>query len=176
MSKPFDIVVAADANWGIGKTNGMPWPRLKTDLKNFKELTTKTTGLVTQNKNAIIFGRLTYDSLPTKPLPNRMNIVISKTAVYDQANIYPTRSLDDALQLCQPDDVENIFVIGGGQIYRLALQHPRLRKIYFTKINGVYDCDIFIPNLTELGWKPETPMQPHEENGVQFEIGVLTKC
>jgi dihydrofolate reductase len=166
----FDIFVAADSNWGIGKTNDLPWPKLSGELKRFRQLTTEA---APGKQNAIIMGRKTWDSIG-KPLPKRHNIVIStKNLALPEPARYAT-SLDAALVLCEDPQVDNIFVIGGGEIYRIALEHPELRYIYITRVNGEFNCDITIPNLEnisglvlEKNWAGNTSA---EENSVSYRF------
>ena len=99
------ILVAVSPEGIIGKDNTIPW-HYSADLKRFKRLTTG---------NTIIMGRKTWESLPIKPLPNRRNIVITKSSIKD---IECFQSIDDALQTCEGD----VWFIGGAGIYQEAMQ------------------------------------------------------
>lgn len=99
------ILVAVSPEGIIGKDNTIPW-HYSADLKRFKRLTTD---------NTIIMGRKTWESLPIKPLPNRRNIVITKSSIKD---IECFQSIDDALQTCEGD----VWFIGGAGIYQEAMQ------------------------------------------------------
>ena len=99
------ILVAVSPEGIIGKDNTIPW-HYSADLKRFKRLTTG---------NTIIMGRKTWESLPIKPLPNRRNIVITRSSIKD---IECFQSIDDALQTCEGD----VWFIGGAGIYQEAMQ------------------------------------------------------
>lgn len=139
----FDIIVAVDRNNGIGIKNAMPW-KLKSDLKYFYNITSSVSD--TNKQNAIIMGRKTFESLPVKPLPKRLNIVLSSNlSLQLPLNVVRSQSLDDAI--AKASDCENVFVIGGGILYEVALNHPWARYLYLTKINHKFDCDAFFPAL-----------------------------
>lgn len=133
---PFSIIVAAAQNGAIGKDNALLW-RLSSDLKLFKSLTTN---------HVVIMGRKTYDSIG-RPLPNRINIVISRQTNLTLEGVFVVASLEEALDLTQTNFPEkSIFVIGGGEIYRQAL--PRATRVYKTLVETTCDGDTFFPELT----------------------------
>lgn len=145
----FDLVVAMDLNSGIGKEGGLPW-HLPADLKHFKQLTTTTRS--PSQKNAVIMGRKTWDSIPEKfrPLPNRINAVISRNKdLILPSGVLRGDSLESVLNQLSTmtNEVESIFVIGGAQIFDQAIRHPGCRKIYVTQIFKKFDCDTFFPPL-----------------------------
>ncbi len=149
----FDIIVAYNMNNGIGYKNNLLY-RLKHDMKYFKEITTKVEDET--KKNAVIMGRKTYDSIPSKfkPLPNRLNIVLTRNKDYNNSfddNLEITNSFEKALEIANKNEyIENIFVIGGGEIYNTALQHESCSKIYVTKIFDSKLADTFFPKLDEI--------------------------
>lgn len=168
---PFDIVVAVDSEGGIGKNNSIPW-RLSDDLKRFRQLTS----LAAPGKiNAVIMGRKTWESLPAKsrPLPNRLNIVLSRASVALPEGVLSAHSLDQALSLAQSEEVDRCFVLGGGQIYKEAMQHIELGKIYLTRIHRSFDCDVFFPELRDL--ETVHTSECKQENGMAFEYVELRK-
>ena len=131
-------IVAVDNNWGIGY-NGDLLEKIPEDMKYFKELTTN---------NVVVMGRKTWDSLPKKPLPDRTNIIISNKGNLLLENGAIRLSLDDLL-LGITDFEDDVFVIGGGQIYKELL--PYCEKVYLTKIHKSFDnVDTYFPNLDEL--------------------------
>lgn len=143
----FNIIVCTDSFNGIGKENTIPW-KLTADLKRFRELTSKTS--TESLKNAIIMGRKTWESLPRKPLPGRINIIISSTLNQDDfsdENILVCSSFDEAL--VERPNVEKYFVIGGGRVYQDALCDPRCSRVYLTRIEGNFRCDVFFPPMNE---------------------------
>lgn len=118
-----NLIVAMSRNFIIGRRNKLPW-YLPDDLKRFKELTTG---------NVVIMGRKTYESIG-KPLPNRTNIVISKT-LSDQDGIIVCKSVDECLNKIK-DITTEVFVIGGAEIYKLFF--PYVKKLFIT----IVDTDI----------------------------------
>ena len=141
------IIVAMSKGGVIGYQNRLPW-HLPADLQHFKRLTTG---------HSVIMGHTTYASLPKKPLPNRRNIVLSHTVkslpgceVYDG---FPV-----ALAAC--GDEEEVFVIGGANIYVQAL--PLARRIYMTVVDDEPDAaDAFFPPLNAAEWV-EIKKEKHE--------------
>ena len=132
-------IVAVDENWGIG-SNGDLLDHIPEDLKRFKQLTTN---------NIVVMGRKTWDSLPNKPLPNRMNFVITRQdRHYDSMTAFI--HLDEAIvRAIHADKDENWFIIGGGQIYKELL--PLCDRVYLTKIYKKYDdVDTYFPDLSLL--------------------------
>ena len=170
----FDIVVAADLDWGIGKAAGLPWPRLKADLAHFRRVTSEAPE---GKRNAIVMGRKTWQSTEVngKPLPRRWNLVVTRGGVGDEA---PTgalyvRSLDEALTACgAATDLATVFVVGGAEIFRLALADPRLRYVFLTRVEGLFACDTHLPDLDAAGFRaePTWPVSAHEDNGVRYRI------
>lgn len=136
----FDVVVAHDLNYGIGMNNELPW-QCSADMKHFKEL---TTGNGQNAQNTVIMGRKTWESLPEtyRPLPNRNNIVLSKT-ITEISGASVALSLDHALEIANQNSA--IFVIGGAQIYQEALAHPACHTLHVTKIFKRCECDAFFP-------------------------------
>src|SRR5450759_2995373 len=100
------IIVAVSEDWGIGKDNELLW-HISEDLKRFKRLTMG---------NTVIMGKRTWESLPRKPLPGRKNIVLTDNPKESIADAVTAYSLEDALAKCEKN--EEIFIIGGGSIYR----------------------------------------------------------
>ena len=138
------MIVAADENNVIGKDNQLIW-HLPDDLKFFKQ---KTSG------HCIIMGRHTFESVG-KPLPKRTNIIITRDKNYAAEGCNVVHSLEDALELAKEDD--NPFIVGGEQIYRLAL--PMADQVYLTRVHHEFDGDRHFP---ELGYDwIETESIPH---------------
>lgn len=134
------LIVAIGEKNEIGKDNAMLC-HIPADLKHFKEMTLGHT---------VIMGRKTFDSLPQGPLPGRKNIVISRNPELriEGASVYS--SLDRAL--IQSMDEEEIFIIGGEQLYRQAL--PVADKLYLTKIHATFpEADTFFPDIDYKKWK-----------------------
>ncbi len=143
------VIVACDKNGGIGKDGRIPWT-LAEDMHHFKTITS----LAPVGKhNAIIMGRNTWESLPCKPLPNRLNIVISST-LHDEHKEGQTSNKPDlvysnlhrALEYIRHDSkIHKIFVIGGAKLYEEVLAHGECNKVYVTQLHNVFDCDVYFP-------------------------------
>ncbi len=163
----FDIIVATDQNNGIGKDNSLPW-QLKSDLKYFFKMTTQVNNPAYQN--AIIMGRNTYNSLPVKPLSKRLNIVLSRQNLNLANGEVAFNSFDEALNYVEKlDYIENTWVIGGGVLYATALQHHKLRYVYHTKIMADYNCDTFLPDLSNFVKNDLHESEIQEENNLKFQ-------
>ena len=132
------MVAAAGENNELGKNNQLIW-RLPDDFKRFKKIT---------SHHHIIMGRKTFESFP-KPLPNRTHVVITRQKDYPDENCIPVSSLEKAIEIC-PQDEEN-FIIGGGEIYKIAL--PISDKIELTKVHGKFDADTFFPDIDTDNWE-----------------------
>ena len=139
MKKSITIIVAAAENNAIGKDNDLIW-NLPNDLKRFKKLT---------SGHCIIMGRKTFDSFPGL-LPNRKHIVISRNkniSFSDEVSV--VSNFEDAIR--EAGDDENPFIIGGGQIYKLALDIAD--KIELTRVHEEFKADTFFPKIDEDKWK-----------------------
>ena len=171
----FDIVVAADLEWGIGKNGALPWPKLKGDLAHFKRVTSDAPA---GQRNAIVMGRKTWDSAEVagRPLPRRLNIVISRGALTVPDGVIAATSLDEAL--ASATDVAATFVVGGAQILITAIDHPALRYVYLTRVEGRFDCDTHIPDLDARGFTPTAwdGACEGEDSGVRYRIERLARA
>ncbi|MCA9374153.1 dihydrofolate reductase [Candidatus Peregrinibacteria bacterium] len=167
----FNIIAALDSNWGIGKDNKLPWPRLKGDMKNFHHVTT----LAAEGKvNAVIMGRKTWESLPEKsrPLPDRLNVVLTRGDMDFPEGVLKADSFDGALKMLEKrDDVDQVFVIGGANVYKQALEHKDFYRFYATEIAAAFECDAFFPKF-DLGMmhQPWAVTDYQEENGIQYRF------
>ena len=129
------ILVAVSPEGIIGKDNTIPW-HYSADLKRFKRLTTG---------NTIIMGRKTWESLPKKPLPNRRNIVITRSSI---ENIECFKSIDDALQTCEGD----VWFIGGAGIYQEAMQKADIIDMTLVPDNVTGEKCVYFPEI-DKSWK-----------------------
>jgi len=173
----FDVVVAADLDWGIGKASGLPWPKLKGDLAHFKRVTLEAPA---GQRNAIVMGRRTWESteVAARPLPRRLNIVISRSTMIVPEGVIAARSLDEALAATAArPDIATTFVVGGAQILREALAHAALRSVYLTRVEGRFGCDTVIPNLDAMGFVPTAwdGACRDEDNHVRYRIERLVR-
>jgi dihydrofolate reductase len=130
------IIVAVSEDWGIGKDNELLW-HISEDLKRFKRLTIG---------NTVVMGKKTWESLPKRPLPGRKNIVLTDNPVESIENSVTAYSIKDALSKCEPE--EEIFIIGGGSIYRQFM--PIADRLYITHVHKKTPADIYFPEI-DLG-------------------------
>lgn len=131
------IITAIGKNRELGKNNSLLW-HLPKDMTHFKNVTTG---------HSVIMGRKTFESIG-RALPNRRNIVVTKNTDYKNEAVEVAHSLEDALNLVK--DEEEVFIIGGAQIYKEAL--PFAHKLYITKVDGTFDADTFFPEIDESKW------------------------
>lgn len=133
------IIVAVSEDWGIGKNNELLW-QISEDLKRFKRLTTG---------NTVIMGKKTWESLPRKPLPGRKNIVLTDDPQETIADAVTAYSIEDALSKCEK--TEEIFIMGGGSIYRQFMIIAD--KLYITHVHKKAPADIYFPEIDLKIWK-----------------------
>ena len=172
--RKFDIVVAVDQKLGIGKSGDMPW-HLPADLAYFKKLTTSTE--LPRRENVVIMGRKTWESIPEtfRPLPGRINVVLSSQDLHLPEGVQTASSLDDALALIQvQEDVERVFVIGGGQLYREALGHAACGRLYVTRIGAEFECDTVFPDFEDQ-FEVESAESPRAEGDLTFQWVVYVR-
>lgn len=132
------IIVAVADNGVIGSGNQLPW-RLPDDLKRFKALSMG---------KPIVMGRKTFDSIG-RPLPGRLNIVISRQAGLDVPGCRVVTSIDEAIAAAQP--APEIVIIGGADIYRQIL--PKVQTIHLTRVHAGIAGDVVFPKLQEREWR-----------------------
>ena len=155
-----NLIVAVDKQWGIGKDNDL-LISIPEDMQFFKE---KTMGKI------VIMGKNTLESFPgAKPLKNRTNIVLALETDYlvDGATVVYT--MDDFLKEASKYPSEDVFVIGGGSIYRQMLEH--CDTCYITYIDYAFDADTFIPNLDEMDeWYIAEESEKYNYNGMDYSF------
>jgi len=154
------IIAAVGKNRGIGKDGKLLW-RLSDDLKRFKALT---------KGHAVIMGRKTWDSIG-RPLPDRKNIVISRNPDFKAEGAIAVPSFEAALKEAAGD--MEVFVIGGGEIYKLAL--PMARTLYLTEVDADLPADAFFPELDPTEWMSVSheEHEPDEKHPYRFEFKVF---
>jgi dihydrofolate reductase len=160
----FDIVVAADLDWGIGKAHGLPWPKLRGDLQHFKRVTSTAAA---GRRNAVVMGRKTWESkeVAGKPLPNRLNVVVSRQALALPPGVVLAHTLDDAVAV---GDVESIFVVGGAGLLIDAIERTDLRYVYLTRVEQRFDCDVRMIDLDARGFVRDA--WEGEREAEEFEV------
>lgn len=137
--KKISIIVAIAENYAIGRNNQLLW-HIPDDLKRFKKIT---------GGHQVIMGKLTYESLPLRPLPNRRNIVITDKPGETFEGCTTVYSIEEAINLC--NEQEESFIIGGGSIYRQFL--PFCNKLYITLVHKDFEADTFFPDIDLSEWK-----------------------
>jgi len=162
MNKPtVSAVVAVSLNNAIGKDNQLLW-HLPADLKHFKQITSGHT---------VIMGRKTYESIG-KPLPNRRNIVITRQTIHIEG-CEVASSVEAALALCANE--QEVFIVGGAEIYKLAL--PLTDRIYLTIVKKEFEADVFFPELNQSEWL-ETSVEEYqadEKNPIPYSFITLER-
>ena len=158
------IIVAVAENWVIGMNNKLIW-HLSDDLKNFKKIT---------SGHFIIMGRKTYESIG-KPLPGRINIILTKNKEYEAEGCVVLDSVESALAYCIKRNQDEIFIIGGEQVYRDVFD--KADKIYLTRVHASPEGDAFFPTIDLSKWKEKAhvSMRKNEKNDFDFEIIELEK-
>lgn len=141
----YNIIVAVCNDNGIGKDNKLPWDKIHEDMRNFSKLTRG------KGNNAIIMGKNTYKSIG-RPLPNRVNIVLSNSLnkETEEKNIHVVKNIDQCVQFCNDKKFDEVWVIGGESIYKQFLDLNYIQKIYKTTINQKIECDTFFPLVPNI--------------------------
>jgi dihydrofolate reductase len=151
------IVVAIDAQRGIGVNNTLPW-RLPEDLAHFKRVT---------SGHPIIMGRKTFDSIG-RPLPNRRNIVVTRNPGWRQEGVDAVTSLEAAIALVGEAPA---FIIGGAQIFAESM--ALADRMIVTEIDHTFECDTFFPQLDAKAWT-ETAREVHHSEANGFDYAFVT--
>ncbi len=152
------LLVAATENGVIGRDNGMPW-HLPDDLKHFKALTLG---------KHLLMGRKTFESIG-RPLPGRVNLVLTRDAAFRPAGVTAVRSLDEAFSVAVAAGAPELVIGGGAQLYALGL--PSVRRIYLTRIHAVIAGDTHLPDIGP-GWREvartEHPADERHQHAMSF--------
>jgi len=126
-------ILACDSDWGIGKNGGLPWPHNPADLKWFKQSTLNHT---------VVMGKATWDSLPVKPLPNRVNVVVSSSDILAKVDVLSISDL--RRRLSSMDSDQDVWIIGGARLIESMMDY--IDEFHLSQINGTYNCDTFLPS------------------------------
>jgi dihydrofolate reductase len=163
MRKPrVAFVVAAARNGVIGRDGRLPW-HISSDLQRFKALTMG---------KPVLMGRRTWESLPRRPLPGRVNIVVTRQAGYAAAGAVVARDLDHALAVAAEVGTDEICVIGGGEVFRELM--PKADRLYLSEIDLDPAGDTFLPPVNPGEWQ-ETSREvvgrgPRDDAGFTFRV------
>lgn len=160
--KKVSIILAVDENNWIWKNSDLAWS-LKSDMKHFKEIT------LWNWKNAVIMGRKTWESIPSKfrPLPWRKNVIITRNVDFYSTELQ-FNWLEESLQHLQNDnEIEEIFIIWWAQIYNYAIQNCLVQTIYLTRVLWDFNCDVFF-DWVPAWFKKIDESEVFEENWIKF--------
>jgi dihydrofolate reductase len=151
------MIAAVAKDLAIGKKNDLLW-HIPEDFKHFKN---KTSG------HTVIMGSKTFESLNSKPLPNRTNIVIAYDKNYNAPGCVVVTSINDAVEEAKKHETEEVFIMGGGSIYKQFL--PLSDKLYITLVDKIFpDAEIFFPNYAEFKKITQTGEGEHE--GLKYKF------
>jgi len=159
------LIVAVAKNGVIGKDNDLIW-HLPKDIRFFKEITMG---------HHVIMGRRNFESIPHKyrPLPNRTNIIITRQSEYKAEECIVVNSVETALEIAKNNGDIEPFIIGGGQIYRIALEKNLVDKIYLTKVNHSFEGDTFFPELSS-DWKETNKTENKADEKHKYNYDFIT--
>ena len=158
------LIVAVSENGVIGKDNDLIW-HLPNDMKFFKDTTMG---------HHVIMGRKNFESIPHKfrPLPNRTNIVITRQSDYKAEDSIVVNSVEEALKVAKSNRENEAFIIGGGQIYKLALEANLIDRIYLTRIHHSFDGDTFFPELSS-DWEEVNREDCFKDNNHKYDYSFI---
>ena len=162
------LIVAAAENRVIGKDNDLIW-HLPKDMRFFKETTLG---------HHVIMGRKNFESIPERfrPLANRTNVIITRNSDYKAEGCVVVNSVEQALEVAKQNGDTQPFIIGGGQIYKLALENNLVDKIYLTKVHHTFDGDTFFPEINNE-WKEvnKTVNKADEKHAYDYDFITLER-
>ena len=162
-------VVAHSANRVIGRDGGLPW-RLKSDLRRFKAITTG---------KPLIMGSSTWDSLPRKPLPGRLNLVLRRDLKFEAPGAVVCISMFEALDIAREhaveEDAEEICVIGGANVFAQVL--PKADRLYLTTVHAAVQGDVHFPSFDPGQWRlnAEEAFPASDDDEYAFTLRVLDR-
>ena len=139
------LIVAMDSERGIGRDNDLMW-HLPKDMSFFRETTLG---------HIVIMGRKNYDSIPLKyrPLDRRENVILSRNKNFKAENCKVYHSLNDAVNSFKNENDKTVFIIGGGQIYKEAIELDLVSEMYITEVHSTYGADTFFPDFEDSNWE-----------------------
>jgi dihydrofolate reductase len=163
------LIVAMDLERGIGKNNDLMW-HLPADMKFFKETTVG---------HIVVMGRKNWDSIPLRyrPLSDRENVVLTRNKTFNAEDAIVLHNLNEVWEKYQNEEEKTIFIIGGGEIYKQALESNLITEMYITHVNKSYDAETFFPEFDLSQWKVEV-IQMHEKDAkheTEFQVNKYTR-
>ncbi len=153
------IIAAAAENNALGKDNDLVW-HLPDDFKRFKRLT---------SGHHIIMGRKTFESFP-KLLPDRTHVVITRKEDYNPDGVIVVHSMEEAIKVAKLD--EQAFIIGGGEIYKMGLEHAD--RIELTRVHGEFEADAFFPEFDKTEWELKNDQFHDKDEKHDYSFTYLT--
>lgn len=160
------LVVAASDNNAIGRQNKLLW-HLPNDLKFLKNI---TWGM------PVVMGRKTFESVDSKPLPGRINIIVTRQKGFEAPGVVVVNSLKDAQFFAGENDYNELMILGGAQIYEEAM--PKANRIYITRVHAFFeDADAFFPDIDEKKWKrvSQQTFEADEKHAYPYSFEVWEK-
>jgi len=182
-AQKISVIVATTSKGGIGFEGQLPW-RLPEDMAHFKKLTTASCEGNANIENAVIMGRKTWDSIPEKfrPLPGRLNVVLTRAASdpgfsspYPSGILVASSVADAAGKLASRSDVGEIFVIGGQEAYKEAVELPCCVRIYLTRVGSDVACDAFFPAFDENRFRIVRVSESRSHKGTPYDFVVYER-
>lgn len=158
-------IAAVSKNGVIGKNNEVPW-YLPEDIKFFKRTTLN---------HHVIMGRKTLESI-VNPLPKRTNIVITRDPFFIATNVIVTHTIEEALEFAATNAEEEVFILGGGEIYKISM--PYLDKLYLTEVDiEIPDGEAHFPEVDWNEWQltSEDPHQPDDNNEFAYNFKIYER-
>jgi dihydrofolate reductase len=158
------LIVAMDLERGIGKNNDLMW-HLPADMLFFRQTTLG---------HVVVMGRKNYESIPEKyrPLPERENVVLTRNTDYQAEDCLVFNSLESCLNHYKNEENKTVFIIGGGEIYKMALELNCIDEMYISHINKAYSADTFFPEFDLKEWKVQTVLthEKDDRNEASFSV------
>ena len=158
------MVVAMSENGVIGKDGGLPW-HLRSDLKKFKDITTA---------KPIIMGSNTWDSLPKKPLPGRLNLVLSRDLIFEAPGGVICSTLFEALDIAREhavdEDAEEICIIGGANVFDQVM--TKADRLYVTVVRAEVEGDTYFPAIDPAQWALTSQEDFAKAEGDDFDFSL----
>lgn len=154
-----NMILSVSLDWGIGKDNDLLF-HVKEDMAFFRRTTMG---------KCVVMGRKTLESFPdAKPLPKRDNVVLTHSPDYAPEGVTVCHSVQEVLDYAARYDTDDVFIIGGAQIYELFM--PYCKRIYLTKFKASKPCDRYFVNLDEKDDFKCIMTVPREDNGLSYEF------
>jgi dihydrofolate reductase len=156
------IIIAATAeNNALGKNNDLIW-HLPADLQRFKKVT---------SGYPIIMGRNTFESIG-RPLPNRTTVIVTRNKEYSQKDCLVANSLEEAIQLVEKS--EKLFIIGGAQIYKEAMQKQLADQLDITLVHDTFEADVYFPEIDTEIWEEVAKQKHFADEKNKYDYSFIT--